>query len=122
MYYFNFMIMRLRLLLLVVSVIICANIAAQEENNESQSAKIDTISLEEVYRDLALIKDNLLNKQTPQEYYVAWKGKQKERGKRGIFIYPALDISAGVLSHKKQSTDPIETNGGSSDPSSTTGV
>ena len=109
----------MRLLLLIVSAMVCVNVAAQEEKNESQSVKIDTVSLEEVYRDLALIKESLLNKEPPQEYYVAWNGKQKERG---IYIYPVLDISAGVLSHKKQSTDPIETNGGSSDPSSTTSV
>ena len=66
--------------------------------------------MEEMSRDIALIK-SILDKNKPHDYYVPWRGKQKERG---IYVYPALDVSATVLSQKKRSAEPAEAEANSS--------
>ena len=99
-----------KLLLFVVGAMVCVNVAAQESQSVS-----DLVSMDEISRDIEWLK-SMLDKQKPQDYYVPWKGKQKARG---IYVYPVLDVSAAILSQKKQNTEPT---GASNNSSGCTGV
>ena len=53
----------MRHLLFLVGAMFCVNVAAQEENTMSQSVKTDSVSLEELSKDIALLKELLLDDQ-----------------------------------------------------------
>lgn len=82
-----------------------------------QSTKNDTVSLAEISKDIAFLKESILGKQKPQNYYLPWRGKQNERG---IYVYPVVDVSASVLSQKGPTA--TETSDSNNSSTGSTGV